>query len=352
MQPKPHHSFLAVVVETRPNQPGPSPIQTATAERLADAISADLVAVLPEAAAARLLMAAGLFAPGDLLRFGFPAWTALSRIDRQRPFAAEIIALGARHGRYSEAALTPGDDPRGALRCLPMLLSAPGDRGRALAGLAEQRLFENASLRPPSLSILAQDCAIEAVHGQIMTRADLLALTRMQLAAGRLDPFWPPLEHALIAPGKNQAWDLPAGLRARWSARTRRLQLDFQILDSAAQDLAEYALWVRAFRQLCALAEYHHTELDIQVPEGCRADATMRWLVSPGEPVDSFDCVERLVYPGVGVLRYRVIEDGKVLDYYPLQPGAPAVLEAALRQRGLPEPAECTQPAERPSALC
>ena len=328
-----HHIRLLAGLEIRP--PAASVRRTLdrnAAGELADCLADDLAVHIDEVTGARLVMAGSLLEPGELLRPGFPAWTALEELSRAgSEFRPEKLAIGSHRGRMPRPALqAPETPPAGLFVCVPMLLAAPAELGHRLESLAEQHLFERAGLRPPALSAIHQSTGFEPVHGQLMTATDLLALVRMQLAGAGLDPFWPPVEHALLAPESASGFDLPAGLEARWEPDPARLYIGFVTFDQAGREPADYALWLRAFRQLTALLDEHRVCWEVQSRGAAAVDRQGGWISEAAGTGAGADRLVRQHHPGVGLVAFSCLVDGQLNHYYPLQARAVAELETQL----------------------
>jgi len=275
------HIPLAVGVEvaTAPDACAP-PLERADSERFGGHLAEDLAAVVNAVTRAHLVTAPALFTPGQLLRPDGPAWAALGRMSRfEHGFAPGITSIGAHRGRLPDAALAPDPETPGSrfLVMPALLICRPEDHDELVTPL-ERELFERASLRPPALATLAESTGLEPVHGQIMTRADLMALVKVQLAAAGLDPFWPAVEHPLIEPDRDTALELPAGLAAHWQAEQRHWRLTFRPFDGAG-DSEHWALWLRALRQTLALLDIHAIGWRVVAEDSRIAiDPEQRWV--------------------------------------------------------------------------
>ncbi len=253
-----HHIPLAVGIEIRP--PGNDVrfvLDRAQSERLAGFVAEDLAVCSAAVTLGRLLAGPALLEPGQVLSPARGAFRTLIEIaSREADGQPGVIALGASGGRIPYPALMPGESIAGSLFvCLPLLLSVSGSVAAAIETDLEQRLFDLGGLRPPALATLADCTGLEPVHGQLLTRMDLMALLKMQLAGARLDPFWPPVEHAILEPERRGQLDLPAGLTAQWLPRQACWQFGFEPLPAEPGQLDDYARWLRAFRQTAALLD-------------------------------------------------------------------------------------------------
>lgn len=302
------HIPLAVAVEIAgaPRPPASTlMLDREAAERFGGLLAEDLAHTVATVTRAHLVTGPALLSPGRLLTTDSPAWAALGRMARfEHGFAPGITSIGTHQGRPPDPALAPsGGVPDGRLLMLPALLVCLADDHDELVSALERELFERASLRPPSLATLAEATGLQSTHGQWMTRADALALVKMQLAAAGLDPFWPPLEHALITPDQALALDLPAGLAARWMPDARRWQLEFRPIGERSQR-EDWALWLRSLRQTVALLDVH--AIDWQIVTGdahIRIDPGQRW-VEQRQPAPTL--AGRIEHPQLGLIGWAL----------------------------------------------
>ena len=95
------------------------------AAELAELVAADLLALVPQAAEARLALAGALFDPVELLRPGFPVWATLDELARRVPRGQldNVVAFGSHEGRMPAQPLEPSPIfADGPMRLLPLSL--------------------------------------------------------------------------------------------------------------------------------------------------------------------------------------------------------------------------------------
>ncbi|MDT8439387.1 MAG: hypothetical protein RQ729_10300 [Wenzhouxiangellaceae bacterium] len=319
-------------------------IERDPADRLAGAIAEDLAQCVASVIQGHLLTGPALLEPGQLLSPEVcNPWATLASL--ARPGVADapgVTAFGCRDGRASHATLAPRRAPRMPLLCLPLLLRMPSGARAETATELEQRLFDQAGLRPPALAELAAITGADPVHGQLMTVTDLMALVKMQLAGAALDAFWPPAEHALLTPDEECDLTLPAGLGAHWSVARQAWQLALPALDEAALSDPDTALWLRAFRHTTAVLDEHQVPWQVIVRDDEEElDAEQRWLcrdLGPADATQTTDHARAVLLEPVGLVGYRVVLDDRDCLLLPLKADAIGALHAWLGARGIALP--------------
>ena len=326
--------------------------------RLGGLVAEDLSHCVPDVTSGHLVTGPALLEPGQIISPGHAPWQAMAqvaKIDTDPGTApdAGITSIGANPGQLAHAPLMPyWSPPRGLFVCLPILLAAKAAELESLRSTLEQTLFESGGLRPPVMGTLAEITGLDPVHGQLMTRADLMALLKVQLAGAGLDPFWPPVEHALLEPGQSARLELPGGLVANWNVDAVGWELEFVPLHRAAAyretnrettretnreaNGDEYALWLRALRQTIALLESHlirwravcgHAEVEIEEQS--------RWARCDLGLSDHAARNCTIEHPDVGLVAYTATVDGRHVVFYPLDSGALDELRATLQASGI-----------------
>jgi len=307
------------------------------AERLGDLVAADLAGCVPEVERGRLITGPALLEPGQIISPEHAPWQSMLRVAGATTEPG-ITSIGAHAGRLAHAPLVPyWTPPRGLFICLPIVLSVPDTATfELLNARLEQALFETGGLQPPAMGTLAQISGLDPVHGQLMTRADLLALIKVQLSSAGLDPFWPPVEHAVLEPQQPATLQLPGGLVADWNIEAAGWELDFVPFDTADCDGPGYALWLRALRQTTAVLESHLVRWRaVSSLDKVEIEPRGRWAccdLGSAAPSDRASIVQ---HPDVGVVAYTGAIGARRKAFYPLDPDALDELEVELRASGI-----------------
>ena len=196
----PHHIRLVAGIELRPPGPGARfEFTRDESERLGALAAEDLARVVPDVTAGHLVTGAALLEPGQTVNPETAPWQAMARLaDLGQGLDPGVTSLGVHRGQPPSDTLVPyRSPPQGLFLCLPLLLAMTPARADQARSKLEATLFESGGLHPPFMAALADIPGLEPVHGQLMTNADLTALLKVQLAGAGLDPFWPPVEHAM-----------------------------------------------------------------------------------------------------------------------------------------------------------
>lgn len=329
-----HPIRLVAGIEVRPPAPDARfVLERDAAEQVGGAIGDDLARCVSSVTETRLITGPALLEPGQVLSPGHAPYTAMQTVAGAADEPG-LTTLGAVGGRLSHETLRPvRERPDGLFLVLPLLLLAPAERGEAISAELEQALFDTGGLHPPSLAALAEATGLDPVHGQLMTWTDLAALVKMQLAGAGLDPFWPPVEHALVAPNEDAVLELPAGLEGRWSAEAGGWTLPFRVPADPPSD--DDALWLRAFRQTVALLETHlipwRTSVDAP---GAELDTEHRWvrLDRGPAPAEAPAGIEPVQHPDVGLIGFDAVIDGRRVRALPLVAEAIPALKRSLQR--------------------
>ncbi|MCD9027995.1 hypothetical protein LDO26_07215 [Luteimonas sp. BDR2-5] len=192
---------------------GSAPSHAALAQHaageLARLVGRDLGALVPEARTLDLCIAAAHFDPAEVLRPGWPVHRRLDELHARAPGRGQgprVIAFGA--DASGQVPLPLQADPQlagGTLRVLPYLFAGDADTVRAVDARMESILLDT-GMAQADTALAAQDgfdARIE--HARYLTLHDLLAMTALQYRNAGLEPLWPLLETALLAPGES-AW--------------------------------------------------------------------------------------------------------------------------------------------------
>ncbi|MEW9625887.1 hypothetical protein [Rhodanobacter geophilus] len=317
------------------------------ADALAGLVAADLHALLPQVAQARLVLAGALFDPVELLRPGFPVWATLDELGRRVPRAGveQVVAFGSHEGRMPAQPLEPAPQfADGPLRLLPLSLLAPEALAAELAEQVEVQLVGRGEAGARTADWLMRTLGVQLEHARYLSRNDLMALTCVQYEHVNLAPLWSLLEAALLTPYREESVLSMRGLALRYEGGRVLAQSPAAWLAAQEGDMAErahgFAGIVFELRQYAALLDAHALPLRLQsAPE---ADGEAGWLLEPLAAADPRHDAPQLhahEAPGLGVVAVTVAQRGDggrphlLAHGYPLQPRALGPLLAALAAR-------------------
>lgn len=353
MNDKLHHIRLVAGLEIDPGSLSRRVLTRRQADELAAHLSADLARVVPEVRESMLVVGGSLLEPTELIRPGYPVWQALEELTanslREGEFQPQIMAIGAFSNRMPHSALQPpAGSPQGQFIALPLLLVCQAEGAEAIESALEDELFERGSMDPPARAVLSQSVGMESIHGQLLTLADLVALQHVQLDSAGLGAFWPAIEHVLLESHKSIALDLPANLDASWNAVDQIFDIRFESFNQADGRIEDYALWLRALRTLTALLEAHGVAWRAVPVEPVVLDREGRMMIEAAGSTDHPDCLTVHNHPDLGLVCWSVVEDGRLMHLYPLNPAAAGAIERDLAARGLPRVYHCDTPNHDP----
>lgn len=184
------------------------------AEPLLEPILIDLQRLLPAAASLDLGLAMASFDSAELLRPGWPVFTALADLLVGAPgerSQARVISLWANAGRMPAPALQPDPALRGGpLRLLPFVLHGNAARVAEVGRQMEAELIEK-GMAAAATALAAQSAfELPLEHARYLSLHDLCAMTALQYEHAGLAPVWRLLETALFAP-QGDEWVAEAG---------------------------------------------------------------------------------------------------------------------------------------------
>jgi len=189
-------------------------LDPAGAGALAARLGHDLALLVPGIDALDLTFGAAHFDPAEALRPGWPLHRRLEELRARAPGrdrGARVIALGAdANGDIPQPLQADPTLAGGALRILPFLLSGNDASEVARVGDALEELLVDRGMARAETALLAQDAfGTQVEHMRYLTLHDLLAMTALQYGHMGLDPLWPLLESALLAPDETAWLDAP-----------------------------------------------------------------------------------------------------------------------------------------------
>ena len=326
----PLHAVLAC--ELAPGASGDWLIARAEIEALAQAVSADLQALLPGIEQARLLLGGALLDAAELLRPGFPAHAALAEVGLRLPRGAgAVVGIGAHQGRMPAQALQPQAQFDAApMRYLPLLIEADAAQAAALGTRLEQILAEAGEAGARTSDVLMRASGLRLQHARYLTLADLLALVCVQYEHAGFGAHWPLIEAALLTPARQETAQSPRGAQWVWTGTHIALETPRAFIartQPAAQSRVQaYAAAVFELRQAAALFAAH------ALPLGVHADASGARMLDAGilevmsvPPAQAASCTA-LRAPGLGIVALR--QDDAA--------GVACMLATPLHARGLP----------------
>lgn len=364
MHQKTHHIPILAGFEIQPSPSYQPILDRRVAEEMAQALAADLAKCLPESLDGMLVVGGLVVEPASLLRPGFRAWTALSQLAKpvltEQGLSTSILAIGAHEGQMPDDRLQP---PHAQLMSqfvvLPMLLITDDATGPRLEKKLESELFESGSINPPARALLAEHAGLDSVHGQLLTRNDLMALQRVQLDTAGLSRFWDVIETLLLDGDQTHHFSLPGDLTARWQAAEKQLAIDFLTFnqwvvshaDSAAQmepDQA-YGLWIRAYRTLLAVAGAHGIGWTLSLQDSAAFDQERACVIesipTPQDRIDGMATLTEHADSNLGLIAWTWTEPGRQIHLYPIEARAIEAIKKDFQQHPLAS-------ISRPGKLC
>ena len=364
MHQKTHHIPILAGFEIQPSPNYQPMLDRAVAQEMAQALAADLAKCLPETLDGMLVVGGLVAEPATLLRPGFGAWTALSQLAKpvltEQGLSTSILAIGAHEGQMPDDRLQPQQTRlMGQFVVLPMLLITDEEIGPDLEKKLESELFESGSINPPARALLAEHAHLESVHGQLLTRNDLMALQRVQLDSAGLSGFWEVVETLLLDAGKSHDFSLPGDLSAHWQADEKQLAIDFltfnqwaakhaQAIEQTPLDQA-YGVWVRAYRTLLAVVEAHGVAWNLSLEASAAFDEERACVIesvpTAQEIIDELATLTEHADPQLGLIAWTWTEPGRQIHLYPIEARAIEAIKKDFAQHPLASIA-------RPGKLC
>ena len=307
------------------------------AAALAQLVATDLLGLVPQVAAARLVLAGALFDPVELLRPGFPVWSTLDELARRVPRGTleNVVAFGSHAGRMPALPLEPSPiHAAGPMRLLPISLLAPAALADELSSQLEIQLVGRGEAGVLTADWLMRTLGIRLEHVRYLSRNDLLALTCVQYEHVNLAPLWALLETALLTPQREESTLSARGLALRYADGVVLAQSPAHWLAGQGGDPAQrahdFAGVVFELRQYAALLDAHRIPLRLQ-PSGSATEAADGYLLETHASADVERGSPRLFAheaAGLGVVAVTAAQVSgpdhvRVLAHgYPLRPQA------------------------------
>lgn len=332
-----------------PEASRPALLEPSEAQQMLAHLAADLQALLPEISRCSLIAAGALFDQTQVLRPGYPLFTALEATAADRSperFRPGLVSIGATDGTMPVEALQPLDDiPLGMLQLLPVVIHGPAALVDELGRSMEYRFLEEGQLSPHSATWLSSAFGIAINHARLMTLTDLNALLRLQLEHFGFLPMWELLDAALTGREDRLTVTTPLGQAYEW--RDGAVHTDFETFDywagqggGAGQPAARLALAdaygdrTREMRQYMTTLNAHGLTVRYHLP-GADAPLEGSFFVERSEAAVSgaYPAVTEHSLQGLGTLAVTVVRDACIDHYYPLDPSGLNDIHACLRER-------------------
>ncbi|WP_162615972.1 hypothetical protein [Solilutibacter oculi] len=283
-------SVLAVMaLEWMPDAPAPRPaLSQAEAGALAERIGHDLSLLVPEAATLDLVVMGAHVDPAEVLRPGWPMHRRLHELRLRAPgrnAGPRIIGFGAdADGDIPQPLQCEPELAGGHFRVLPILLA--GDGADAVGARMEEVLVDRGMARAETALMAQEAFGSRIEHARYLTVHDLAAMTALNYGHMGLEPLWPLVETALLAPA-GEAWlDAPPEPLLRYGDGEGRIALfsddAWRRRYAPAETDPARLERMRGFfearlRQLAAVLDAHGinvTYVDCPDPDGARAALT------------------------------------------------------------------------------
>ncbi len=359
-----HHIPILAGFEIQPSPDYQPLLDRVAAQDMAQALAADLGRLLPETLDGMLVAGGLVVEPASVLRPGFDVWRALSQLAKpvltEQGLSASVMAIGAHNGQMPDDRLQPPPARlMGQFVVLPMLLITDEASGPALEKKLEAELFESGSINPPARALLAEHARLDSVHGQLLTRNDLMALQRVQLDTAGLSGFWDVVEAILLDGDKDHDLNLPGGVDAHWQANERKLAIEFLTFNQWAAKHGDghdqtpletsYGVWVRAYRTLLAVLEGHGIQWVLALQSSAVFDEQRACVIesipTPQESLDGMATLTEHTDPALGLIAWTWVEPGRMIHLYPIEARAIAAIKKDFQQHPMASIA-------RPGKLC
>lgn len=338
---------VVLVLELSAGQsPPPLTLSRDEAAELAELMASDIQRLVPDARHARLALAGALFDAVELLRPGFPVWTALDELARRVPrgHLENVVAFGTHEGRMPAPPLQPeAAFANGPMRALPLSLLAPAERADELAEQLEIELVGRGEAGSRTADWLMRTLGVQLEHARYLSRNDLLALTCVQYEHVGLAALWTLLEAALLTPTDDEPALSARGLPLRYAhgkvhARSPSGWLH-DLAESTLDRAHQFAGVMFELRQYSALLQAHALPLVLESIAGVESEAGAGYLIEYLAATDPDNDPPTLVAheaPGLGMVAVTVAQRGEggharaLAHGYPLQPAALGTVVAAL----------------------
>ena len=241
------------------------------AGQLVELLARDLDKLVPGASALDLVFAAAHFDPAEVLRPGWPLHRRLDELRQRAPGREQgprVIAFGAdRDGVVPLPLAADAGLQGGQMRVLPFLLSGAPETVRALQENFEEVLLDRGMAAADTALLAQESFGARVEHARYLTVHDLTAIMAMQYQHQGLQPLWPVIETALLAPDEEEWLDAPPEPLLRYAGGEVRIALldpgawqqrNGQLATGDVQELERgYEYFQARQRQFAAVLEAH-----------------------------------------------------------------------------------------------
>lgn len=239
--------------------------------QLVELLARDLDKLVSGASALDLVFAAAHFDPAEVLRPGWPLHKRLDELHQRAPGREQgprVIAFGADGDGAVPLPLAADSGLHGGqMRVLPFLLSGAPETVRALQENFEEVLLDRGMAAADTALLAQESFGTRIEHARYLTVHDLAAIMAMQYQHQGLQPLWPVIETALLAPDEEEWLDAPPEPLLRYAGG----EVQIALLDpgawqqrngqSATGDVQEleraYEYFQARQRQFAAVLEAH-----------------------------------------------------------------------------------------------
>lgn len=195
-------AVLTVEVDPTAASAAPGPLQRPDAERLGQAMAADLQRILDQLTRHGLVVMGGLYDSTELLRPGLPVFQAMADLYRNAmpggTFQPSIMTIGAQGDSFPLAGLEPGrTQAKGPLYLVPFTVLGTLEATHALRQQMESRLLERGQGSVETGRIIQSATGLHPLNLFYATLDDLGALMRVQLDNAGFDGLWDLIDAAL-----------------------------------------------------------------------------------------------------------------------------------------------------------
>jgi len=351
-----HRRFM-IAIETDPtrhhgdNAQRPHLLSASDAEQLVAHTATDLAALMPDFVQGHLVAAGALFDQTQVLRPGYPVFSALeAALTQSNPGTRpQRLGIAARDEAMDDPNLQPsGTIPLGLLQILPMVVSGPQDLMTELGDAMEHQFLEAGQVSAHTARWLESVFGIKINHARFMTLMDLNAMFRLQLEHFGFLGLWQLLDAALNELQEPLKVRLDSGQVYRWHegiVRSTYETFDYWSVQGGGMDMDSYrgklaggyADWTRVQRQVLTTLNAHDVAIQFELPEepGKLLRGTFFTEISARQSGSRSAGVTEHSFAELGTICISVISNGTQENYYPLEPQGLNDIQEEIRKKGL-----------------